>query len=48
MKKDLTFTDLKYEDLKKNLINEEDLSIKDFDCILGNQFSVENFKISKY
>ena len=47
MKKDLTIDDLKYEDLKRNLINEEDLSIKDFDCILGNQFSVENFKISK-
>tara|TARA_E500000178_G_scaffold131460_1_gene131324 strand:- start:10 stop:831 length:822 start_codon:yes stop_codon:yes gene_type:complete len=47
MKKDLSITDLNYEDLTKNLIKEEDLSIKDFDCILGSQFTVENFKISK-
>ena len=47
MKKDLSITGLKYEDLSKNLIKEEDLLITDFDCILGKQFTVENFKFSK-
>ena len=45
MKKNFCMIDLNYEDLSKNLIKEEDLSIKDFDCVLGNQFTVENFKI---
>ena len=38
---------LKFEKLSKLVINEIDQNKEKFDCILGSQFSVENYKISK-
>ena len=47
VQKELIVKDLKFEDLEKNVLKTIDQSNQNFDCILGNQFSVENFKTSK-
>ena len=46
-KKDLNVEGLTFEELQNNLIKNINFPDQDFDCILGNQFSVENFKFSK-
>ena len=38
---------ISFNDFKRSLINEIDETKDDFDCILGNGFSVQNFKFSK-
>ena len=38
---------LDYEYFKKNLVKDIDIKYKNYECILGNKFSVENFKLSK-
>ena len=38
---------LSFDHFKKILINNENLNYEKYDCILGNKFSVENYKISK-
>ena len=47
VQKELIVEGLKFEDLEKNILKTIDQSNQNFDCILGNQFSVENFKTSK-
>ena len=47
VQKELIVKGLKFEDLEKNILKTIDQSNQNFDCILGNQFSVENFKPSK-
>ena len=47
LQKDQTIKGLKFEDLQKNVLKTINYSNQNFDCILGNQFSVENFKTSK-
>ena len=42
IKKDLTF-----EKLKEILVDTIDPSLERYDCILGNKFSVQNYKFSK-
>ena len=38
---------LDYQELKNSIINQNFLIDKNYDCVLGNKFSVENFKLSK-
>ncbi len=36
-----------YQEFKKSIINQSSLLDKNYDCILGKKFSVQNYKISK-
>ena len=45
--KEVSNKDKNFEHLKKILIKNIDVKYKNYDCILGYKFSVENFKISK-
>ena len=47
VKENIKEKNLKFEDLDKNLVKNINTTNQDFDCILGSQFSVENYKISK-
>ena len=47
VKNKIDLEDLKFEDLKNNIIKDDEKLDEKFDCILGTQFSVENFKFSK-
>ena len=47
VKKDLNVERLTFDELQNNLIKNINFPDQNFDCILGNQFSVENFKFSK-
>ncbi len=47
VKRELIELDLDLKNLKDNLIKNVDIDNQQYDCILGNQFSVQNFKISK-
>ena len=46
-KKNLNTSNLSFLDLKKNIINDLSDEMKNYDCVLGNKFSVNNYKISK-
>ena len=47
VKENIKEKNLKFEDLNKSLVKNINTPYQNFDCVLGNQFSVENFKISK-
>ena len=47
VKKNLKQNNLGFNDLNEILIHKIDNTDNNYDCILGNKFSVENFKISK-
>tara|TARA_B100000767_G_C19692707_1_gene504742 strand:- start:419 stop:1240 length:822 start_codon:yes stop_codon:yes gene_type:complete len=45
--KELSEKNIKFEQFKQSIIHEIDTSDKSYDCILGNKFSVQNYKLSK-
>ena len=45
--KELSEKNIKFEQFKQSIIHEIDISDKSYDCILGNKFSVQNYKLSK-
>jgi len=47
VKKEFIQENIKFEQLKKSIISEIDNSNANYDCILGNKFSVQNYKLSK-
>ena len=47
VKEELDEKNISFDHFKKILINNENLNYEKYDCILGNKFSVENYKISK-
>ena len=47
VKKNCNTHNLEFEDLIKNLVINIDDTDRNFDCILGNKFSVQNYKFSK-
>ena len=47
VKRELNGLDLELKNLKDNLIKNVEIDNQQYECILGNQFSVQNFKISK-
>ena len=47
IKNKINLVDLKFEDLKNNILKDDEKLDEKYDCILGTQFSVENFKFSK-
>jgi len=47
LKKNISSSNISFEELKKNIIIDLDETIKKYDCILGDKFYVHNYKISK-
>ena len=46
-KRKIKNTDLSFSKFKSLIIDKIDIKNNEFDCILGNKFSVENYKFSK-
>ncbi len=47
VKKEIDTTNLSFEELKEASISKISHKLKDYDCVLGKKFSVENYKLMK-